>query len=548
MKRTILALVAILFIATQVAQAQTVIATMKTDKTTAVNITAVFSILGKTSNIKANGTTLENDVPADIMPDSDGKITLTTSGSVTLTHLFCNDNELTELDVTKATSLIALVCGRNKLIALDVSNCTALTTLVCDYNSLTALNVSANKDLKYLYCYNNNISSLDLSGSSRSVFEELMSDNNALTYLNLSGCTSEWLYVEAAGQRVEVAVADGATTFPNPVQYINPAGVVQSVQINGTAYAKNANVPYSVTGSDFTININENGSPFSGRIIDPNVIGYIQTPKVKGGNPKVNIKVGYTIQKPITGNITANGVSLASNLATDIEATADGLVILKKTGSARMTSLNCGNTKLTKLVLPAFTYPSFGMLSCGGNNLTALDVLACTDLTDLYCGDNNLTALDVSKCTKLTALHCYSNKLTELNLFGCIQLEELEADGQMISVTKTGSVYKNPIRYIAPAGLELIKINDTPCAYNTNLPVPATGNTLEFTTNGLSGTPFSGTITLAGIPTALADMATESVTVDGYYSIMGAKLIQEPTDGMYIIRYSNGKTEKVMKK
>ena len=33
----------------------------------------------------------------------------------------------------------------------------------------------------------------------------------------------------------------------------------------------------------------------------------------------------------------------------------------------------------------------------------------------------------------------------------------------------------------------------------------------------------------------------------GYYSISGEKLPQEPESGMYIIMYSNGRTEKILK-
>ena len=52
------------------------------------------------------------------------------------------------------TSLDNLWCAENKLTALDVSKNTALTELSCDNNQLTSLDVS-NTDMKYLYCSGN---------------------------------------------------------------------------------------------------------------------------------------------------------------------------------------------------------------------------------------------------------------------------------------------------------------------------------------------------------------------------------------------------------
>jgi uncharacterized protein (TIGR02145 family) len=40
---------------------------------------------------------------------------------------------------------------------------------------------------------------------------------------------------------------------------------------------------------------------------------------------------------------------------------------------------------------------------------------------------------------------------------------------------------------------------------------------------------------------------TENAKVKGYFDILGRKLTEEPTKGIYIIQYDNGKTKKVMK-
>jgi len=42
-------------------------------------------------------------------------------------------------------------------------------------------------------------------------------------------------------------------------------------------------------------------------------------------------------------------------------------------------------------------------------------------------------------------------------------------------------------------------------------------------------------------------VGTENATVIGYFDILGRKLKEEPTKGIYIIQYDNGKTKKMMK-
>ena len=46
---------------------------------------------------------------------------------------------------------------------------------------------------------------------------------------------------------------------------------------------------------------------------------------------------------------------------------------------------------------------------------------------------------------------------------------------------------------------------------------------------------------------SVENITADSATVVGYYSLTGVKLAQEPTNGIYIILYNNGKTKKIMK-
>ena len=72
-----------------------------------------------------------------------------------LTNLWCANNKLTSLNVSKNTALTELFCYQNQLTSLDVSKNTALTWLVCGVNQLTSLDVSKNTALTNLICDGN---------------------------------------------------------------------------------------------------------------------------------------------------------------------------------------------------------------------------------------------------------------------------------------------------------------------------------------------------------------------------------------------------------
>jgi len=70
---------------------------------------------------------------------------------INLEYLFCNNNKLTELDVTKNINLRDLSCYNNQLKELDVTKNIKLKTLICSNNKLRELDTSKNVKLKYIY-------------------------------------------------------------------------------------------------------------------------------------------------------------------------------------------------------------------------------------------------------------------------------------------------------------------------------------------------------------------------------------------------------------
>lgn len=98
---------------------------------------------------------------------------LNLSQNMALEALVCQQNLLTSLDVSSNSSLKFLMCGHNHLTGLDVSQNTSLTSLYCDFNQLTSLDVSQNTLLINLDCWDNQLTNIDVS------------HNPELQYLNL---------------------------------------------------------------------------------------------------------------------------------------------------------------------------------------------------------------------------------------------------------------------------------------------------------------------------------------------------------------------------
>ena len=83
-----------------------------------------------------------------------------------LEALYCNNNKLEKLDVSQNTILQTLECVQNQLTELDLKRNSMLTTLNCSKNLFTSLDFSGNGTLKTLYCTEGKLVSLDLSGNS----------------------------------------------------------------------------------------------------------------------------------------------------------------------------------------------------------------------------------------------------------------------------------------------------------------------------------------------------------------------------------------------
>ena len=121
-----------------------------------------------------------------------------------LTKLYCSDNQLTTLDVSKNAKLRILQCYNNGMQKLNLGDITHLTSLKCEDNNLTELDVSKNPNLEYLVCRENKLRRVVIGEKHR--LRTLYLRGNQLTSLDLSGITGRIWNLDNLWQRCPIDV------------------------------------------------------------------------------------------------------------------------------------------------------------------------------------------------------------------------------------------------------------------------------------------------------------------------------------------------------
>ena len=128
---------------------------------------------------------LSNNTEIYVLACDSNKLTeVDVTKCVELGDFSCSSNKLTELDITNNPKIYQLACSINKIKKLNLSNNFELDNLACDSNQLTKLDVSNNNKIHYLACGINNINELDLSNNIE--LKSLNCQSNNLTSLDLS--------------------------------------------------------------------------------------------------------------------------------------------------------------------------------------------------------------------------------------------------------------------------------------------------------------------------------------------------------------------------
>lgn len=101
-----------------------------------------------------------------------------------LKFLYCNENSVANLDLSKNTDLLELECNNNSMYILNVTANKALKKLSCFSNQLSTLDLSKNTALQVLNCNANQLSNLDLSNNI--ALENLDCESNQISNIDVS--------------------------------------------------------------------------------------------------------------------------------------------------------------------------------------------------------------------------------------------------------------------------------------------------------------------------------------------------------------------------
>ena len=328
-----------------------------------------------------------------------------------LKELSCNDNQLTNLDVSKNTALMTLNCSNNQLTNIDVSKNVALTGLYCSKNQLASLDVSKNTSLMFLnfsdnqftsfdvpknlaltniYCSNNQLTCIDVSGCTSLM--SLTCSNNQLTSLDVSKNTALTSLYCANNQLARLDVSKNTTLESLYCRYN---------QLTSLDLSKNTAMIYLECSYNqlTTLDLSKNTTM---RQLDCS------------NNQLMSLEVSrcsylYCKNNLLTNLDMSKNVNLYELYCNDNQLT--GLDLSKNT---ELSDLNCSNNQLTSLDVSGCTCLS--RFLCFNNQLTSLDISNNTGLTGLNCSYNKLASLDVSHNTAFTSLHCENNLLTNLDV------------------------------------------------------------------------------------------------------------------------------------
>jgi Leucine-rich repeat (LRR) protein len=337
---------------------------------------------------------------------------LNVSKNTALTDLYFHENQISSIDVSQNTALKMLYFTKNTITNIDVTNNPILTHLYCNSNQLTTLNVSKNTALTNLTCDHNQLTNLDISNNT--LLGAIDCNSNQLKSLNTSKNTV-LIRIECATNQIT-----SLDTSKNPLHILN----CSSNQLTDLDLSMNTGLNFLFCNNNQLTSLNlKNGNNSSfGNMGDnfkynPNLT-CIQVDDVAFSNKNwANAKDATASYSILCENqiILIADPNFEQKLI-DLGIDTDGLNGKITVDDANhVTNLDLSNSNITNLSgIENFTALTY--LNCSNNQLTTLDLSQNILLETLDASSNQITSLDLSKNGKLTIVYVVSNPLLYLNL------------------------------------------------------------------------------------------------------------------------------------
>ncbi|KAF2336283.1 T9SS type A sorting domain-containing protein [Flavobacterium daemonense] len=349
-----------------------------------------------------------------LLTDVNGSSNLLTGVNFTNANLIktldLNNNQITDLQLNNNKLLTDVNCSKNLLSALDISALDQLKTLNVFSNQLKTLECKNNKMLTSLNCDNNLLSSLDVSTNSN--LTSLSCRNNQLINLDVSLNTLLREILCDSNNLLELNLKNGANSLFTNYSFKNNINL-ECIQVDDEFYS-NTNWTNS---KDITATYNVLCDPYT-LIPDINFEKKLIALGIDSGTADGKVltsKIRFITSLDVSGSsiFDLTGIEKFIKLKT-LNCSSNQLSDLNISKNNDLSNLICSNNKLGSLNIS--NNSNLTILNCSANNLSSLDVFANVKLEKINCANNQLTNLDVSKNIALISLDCSKNKITLLNL------------------------------------------------------------------------------------------------------------------------------------
>lgn len=303
-----------------------------------------------------------------------------------LETLYCYDQALTKIDLTKNTKLKDVNISNNKISVLDLSQNKALTILNCSYNNLTDLNISNNAALTALNCSSNDLTDLNISS------------NSALKILNCSSNNLPTFDISSNLALTSVNVNDNKLTSFNVSknvaleQFYIGLNQITTIDLSANTALKEL-VIFGTKIANVDLAKNSNLTLFSAGSIE-----------LSG----VDISKNTALQKLYLSNFNFTTIDVSNNTKlTEIQIHSSKLESLDLSHNTELTNLNLYSNQLTSL-----------NLQNGKNSLLTKEKVSFILNPKLYCIlVDDVTYANDNWSTKKDAIATFNTECTgEVNL------------------------------------------------------------------------------------------------------------------------------------
>lgn len=334
-----------------------------------------------------------------------------------LTRLYCSNNELTSLDLSKNTALTYLDCSYNQLTSLSVS--ATVTNLICNNNMLTSLDVFGCMALTELVCFENQI-----YGEAMDVLISSLPDltqNSQMGALRICDVVSETEGNECMKSQVDAIHAK------NWMAYYTTNEGYSWQEYTGKEYVEisEENFPDYYFRKYLLMNYAENGIFMDVSLISSLELFGLQIESLQGIEFFTALKKLSCYENPLVS------LDISKNAALEYLYCGGLFTSLDLSKNDALKELSCYNNSLVSLNLSGCK--ALESLNCSGNQLILLDLSGCDELRALHCDGNQLTSLNTSDCKALELLECNNNQLTTLDVSGCKKLETLYCHNNLLT-------------------------------------------------------------------------------------------------------------------